>query len=96
MNEKELKLIRLEPEKLKDRSYFALYMKQELGLEGPFSGNLDALADYLSEVTQETVFEVDSGSFYRFAQDQWMNRLLQMLSSMAQENPHLHLYLTDR
>lgn len=90
-----LRQIRLDPERLKDKESLAQYMKDALELPDSFSGNLDALSDYLSEVTQETVFEVESGAFYLFGQEPWKNRLLQMVSRSAQDNPHLHLYLTD-
>lgn len=90
-----LKQIRLDPELLCDRDAMASFMKRELDLPVWFGGNLDALSDVLSEVTEETVFEVDIRSVEVFSAEGYPGRVLKVISDAAKENPHLHLYLTD-
>lgn len=96
MSKTELRQIRLDSDTLSDRERMAFVMKRELDLPESFNGNLDALADLLSEVTEETVFEVETGTLDRSGTDERLNRTLQMLSRVTRENPHLHLYLTDQ
>ena len=90
-----LKQVRLDPGKLCDKETMAAYMKQEMELPEWFGGNLDALADVLSEITQETVFEVEVSTMGDFTSGEYPGRVLKVISGAAKENPHLHLYLTD-
>ena len=66
MSEMVIRQVRLDPEVLSDREAMALYMKQELDLPEWFGGNLDALADVLSEVSEETAFVMEAGSLHAF------------------------------
>ena len=70
-------------------------MKQTMELPEWFGGNLDALSDVLSEVTDETVFEVELGARGEFAKDGYPRKVLKVVVRAVKENPHLHLYLTD-
>ena len=90
-----LKQIRLDPEKLMDRESMAHFMEENLELPEWFGGNLDALADVLSEVTRETVFEVEIGTASQFDMEEYPGKVLLVVARAARENPHLHLYLTD-
>lgn len=85
--------IRLDPDRLGDKESMALFLKQHIALPEWFRGNLDALADALSEVTDEVVFEVDAGMLDRFGSQDRAAKTLQVISEAAGQNPHLHLYL---
>ena len=90
-----LKRIRLDPENLGDKESMSLYMKQAVELPEWFGSNLDALADALCEITDETVFEVKVGDRDEFARDGYPKKVLKVISRAVSENPHLSLYLTD-
>ena len=96
MNKTGLRQIRLDPKVIADKDRMTDFMKRELSLPESFHGNLDALADLISEVSEETVFELETGVLDRFDKDERLNRFLRMISRSSKENPHLHLYLTDR
>ena len=95
MTEKLIRTVALDAEKIRDRESMAAYMKEQLELPDYFGGNLDALADLLSEMTRETVFEVPAEMFGRIPEDGYAAKTLRVLNAAASENPHLHLYLTD-
>ena len=90
-----LKQIRLDPEQLADKEAMTAFMERELDLPEWFGGNLDALSDVLSEVSDETVFVVEVGSVGAFTADGYPKKVIRVISAAAKENPHLHLYLTD-
>ena len=87
-----LRLVRLDPEVLFDKESIALYLKKELDLPAWFGGNLDALADVLSEISEETAFVVEITSLPAFYAEGRPKKALKVISRAAQENPHLHLY----
>ena len=93
MSEMILKQVRLDPEVLSDRESMALYMKRERELTEWFGGNLDALADVLSEISVETAFVVEAGSLPAFYAEGRPKMVLKVISRAVQENPHLHLYI---
>ena len=95
-SEKGLRLIRLDPDTITDKDRLADFMKREMGLPDSFSGNLDALADYLSEISEETTFEIESRIYDRAIADTRLDRFIRMLSHAVQENPHLHIICTVR
>ena len=55
-----LKQIRLDSQTLSGRDALAGIMRKELDLPQSFTGNLDAFSDYLGEVVDDTVFEVEA------------------------------------
>ncbi len=78
------------------KDVMAAYMKVQLDLPDYFGGNLDALYDLLSEVREETIFETDASMLEELTPDSYALKTLEVLSRAAQENPRIHLYLTDR
>ncbi len=96
INDAGLNQVRLYPEKLADKESMSELMKASLDLPDYFGGNLDALADVLSEVTQETVFEVDISDIGAFSPDEYPKKVLKVISHACEDNPHIHLYLTDK
>lgn len=95
MPENDLKQIRLNPDNLQSKEDMADTMSKLMKLPEYFGGNLDALADVLSEVSSETVFEVDISDIDRFAGG-YPKKVLSVIAHSCEENPHLHLYLTDK
>ena len=95
MTDKLIRTVALDAAKLSDRESMAAYMKEALELPDYFGGNLDALADLLSEVSLETVFEVPADMITGIPEDGYAAKALRVLDAAAEENPHLHLYLTD-
>ena len=77
------------------RESMASFMKEALQLPDYFGGNLDALSDLLSEVTEETVFEIEDSELARMPEDGYAAKTLKVLAMACDENPHIHLYLTD-
>lgn len=82
-------------EKIGSRESMASYMKEALQLPEYFGGNLDALCDLLSEVSEETVFEIEDSELARMPEDGYAAKTLKVLARACDENPHIHLYLTD-
>ena len=95
MNKTGLKQVRLDPMMIGDRDSMAQYMKRELDLPGWFGGNLDALMDCLTEVQEETVFEIEAEALVLFLPESYPRKVLKVVSRAAKENPHLHLYLSE-
>ncbi len=95
-SDKGLQQICLHPHKIKDKEAMAASMKEALDLPDYFGGNLDALADVLSEIARETVFEVEISDIDLFSREEYAKKVLKVISRACEENPHLHLYLTDR
>ncbi len=96
MNDTCMRQIRLIPDQLNDKESMARTMKEAIDPPEWFGGNLDALADVLSEISSETVFEVEICDLDRFAQEGYPKKVLEVICASAQDNPHLHVYLTDR
>ena len=90
-----LKRVVLDPENLRDKESMSLYMKKAMDLPEWFGSNLDALADALSEIADNTVFEVKIADREEFAEDGYPKKVLKVISRAVSENPHLCLYLTD-
>ena len=78
-----------------DRESMASFLKEALQLPEYFGGNLDALSDLLSEVSEETVFEIEDSELARMPEDGYAAKTLKVLAMACDENPHIHLYLTD-
>ncbi len=95
MSENILKRVALDPVYLCDKESMAAFMKEHLVLPEYFGGNLDALSDVLSEICEETVFEVKVDDLVHFLPEEYPGRVLKVISHAAEENPHLHVYLTD-
>lgn len=86
----------LETERLQSRDELRDYMNDVFGIPSSDAGNLDAIADDLSEISEEVIVKVgreelrkmcdsgDSGLPYR---------VLRVLSAAADENPHLHFLI---
>ena len=87
--------VKLDPDELSDKESMTRYLKERIPLPEWFGSNLDALADALSEISEETVFEVDADTLDAFSQDSYPKKVLHVISAACEENPHLHLYLTD-
>ncbi len=96
MSETGMKQVHLTSENLKDKETMSAVMRASLDIPDYFGGNLDALADILSEITQETVFEIDIADLESFSEDGYAQKALKVISRVCEENPHLHLYLTDQ
>ena len=95
MSEYLIRRIILTADAVRDKESMASFMKEQLDLPDYFGGNLDALSDLLSEVSQETVFEVEETEALRMPEDGYAARTLRVLERAADENPRIHLYLTN-
>lgn len=95
MSDRLMKRVVLTADKIRDKESMAAFMKAELDLPEYFGGNLDALADLLSEIREDTVFELEESELDRMPEGGYCARTLNVLNIAAQENPHLHLYLTS-
>ena len=49
----------------------------------------------LSEVTEETVFVIEESELAFIPEEGYAAKTLKVLDRAAEENPHIHLYLTD-
>lgn len=92
MSEMSLRQVLLDPVALADKESMALYLKKELDFPEWFGGNLDALSDVLSEISEETAFVVEAGALPAFYAEGRPKTALKVISLAVQENPHLHLY----
>ena len=95
MSDQLIRRIVLTLENIGSREDMAAFMKEELELPEYFGGNLDALADLLSEVSEETVFEVEESELMDMPEDSYAAKTIKVLCAAAGENPHIHLYLTS-
>jgi RNAse (barnase) inhibitor barstar len=95
MSDHLIKRVVLTEEKMKDKESMASFMRGALDLPDYFGGNLDALADLLSEIREETVFEVEECELERIPEGGYAAKTLHVLCMAADDNPHLHLYLTS-
>ena len=93
MNKTVLKQVLLDPAFLGDKETMASYMKQQMDLPEWFGGNLDALADVLSEVSEETGFVMEAGQYAAFHTEGYPGKVLQVIRRAVSENTHLHLFL---
>ena len=93
MSETILRQVRLVPDMLADKETMAWYLKKELDLPEWFGGNLDALADVLSEISEETAFVAEAAALPAFYEEGRPKMVLKVISRAVQENPHLHLYI---
>ncbi len=89
------KQIYLSPLRLTDKQTMSSFMKEHLELPDYYGGNLDALSDVLSEITQDVVFEADISEAHHF-KEEYPGKVLRVISRACEDNPHLHLYLTDK
>lgn len=95
MTDRLLRRVVLTAQKISDRSSMAAFMKEELDLPEYFGGNLDALSDLLSEISQETVFELEESELELMPPEGYALKTVKVLNRAADENPHIHLYLTS-
>lgn len=67
-------------------------LRQELAFPDYYGGNLDALADCLTDGTEETEITILGAALLRERLGETaVNRLLRVLHHCAEENPGLHL-----
>ena len=78
MSDRFIRRILLTEEKIRDKEAMAAFMKDALMLPDYFGGNLDALSDLLSEVTEETVFEIEENELAFMPEDGYAARTMKV------------------
>ncbi|MDD7409415.1 MAG: barstar family protein [Anaerovoracaceae bacterium] len=87
-------MTKLQFENISDREKTRTFAADTFGISEKDAPNLDALADCLSEVTEETAVKVGREALIQICKDDYAYRFLRVLSAAADENPHLHLLIT--
>lgn len=83
--------IYLDGNRITTKEAMAAYMREIFPLPEYFGGNLDALTDCLSEITEDTEIRLTRESLSAICQNTYAYRTLTVLSQAAAENPHLTL-----
>ncbi len=83
--------IYLEGNRITTKEKMAAYTREIFSLPETFGGNLDALNDCLSEVTEETAICLTKENLLEICGNSYAYRTLLVLSQAAAENPHLSL-----
>ena len=89
----ETRKIRLEADRIAERSEMAAYMKELFGFSKSYRGSLDGLYDYLSEVCEYTDICVDNHTMFLICQQDFAWDVLKVISDAALENPYLRVVI---
>lgn len=84
------RVIRIDRTKITDRETCQEYMKELFELPEYFGGNLDALADCLSEISDETSVVMSSADLKRAAKSDYAWKTVRVLILAALMNPKLN------
>ena len=80
----------LDGSRVTNRADMCKYMRSQFG-EDFACENLDALHDALSEVTEDILFVLTRRNVTLLCQDPYAYKVLLVIGSAAQENPHLQI-----
>ena len=87
------KEIRIDASRITSRRDMAEYMKELFSFPDTFGGNLDALHDSLSEVSEDTVLIFDAPTLRDICDDKYAWKVLRVLLDETDENPHIRVKL---
>lgn len=91
-----MRQVRLNIEYLRDKETMARFLKWEFRLPDYFGGNLDALNDCLSEVTEDIEIVIDHETITSICNDAYAYKVLMVLGRAVEENPHLKIAFLER
>lgn len=91
-----MRQVRLNIEYLKDKDTMARFMSWEFRFPSYFGGNLDALNDCLSEVSEDVEIVMDHKTVTEICADDYAYKVLIVLSRAVEENPHLKIRFQER
>lgn len=85
----------LDGEKVQDKERLHGWLSESLGFPDWYGGNLDALYDCLTDLSEEVRLVIVHGDKLREALGPYWDRLFQVFSQAAQDNPRFCLALRE-
>ena len=87
------KEIRIDASRIVSRKLMAAYMKEVFAFDETFGGNLDALHDSLSEVSEDTVLLFDVEAMKTICTEKYAWKVMRVLLDETEDNPHIRVKL---
>ena len=81
--------IRIDASRIVSRKLMAAYMKEVFAFDETFGGNLDALHDSLSEVSEDTVLLFDEEAMKTICTEKYAWKVMRVLLDETEDNPHI-------
>ena len=85
--------IRIDASRIVSRKLMAAYMKEVFAFDETFGGNLDALHDSLSEVSEDTVLLFDEEAMKTVCMEKYAWKVMRVLLDETEDNPHIRVKL---
>ncbi len=85
--------IRIDGSRIISRKLMAAYMKEIFAFDETFGGNLDALHDSLSEVSEDTVLLFDEEALKTVCTEKYAWKVMRVLLDETEDNPHIRIKL---
>ncbi len=85
--------IRIDGSRIISRKLMAAYMKEIFAFDETFGGNLDALHDSLSEVSEDTVLLFDEEALKTVCTEKYAWKVMRVLLDETEDNPHIRVKL---
>ena len=85
--------IRIDGSRIISRKLMAAYMKEIFAFDETFGGNLDALHDSLSEVSEDTVLLFDEEVLKTVCTEKYAWKVMRVLLDETEDNPHIRIKL---
>lgn len=85
--------IRIDASRIVSRKLMAAYMKEVFAFDETFGGNLDALHDSLSEVSEDTVLLFDEEAMKTVCTEKYAWKVMRVLLDETEDNPHIRVKL---
>lgn len=85
--------IRIDASRIISRKRMAAYMKEAFAFDETFGGNLDALHDSLSEVSEDTVLLFDVEAMKIICMEKYAWKVMRVLLDETEDNPHIRVKL---
>lgn len=90
-----IRSFRLDPGRITSREVLFPYLREMFAgswiFPEDFSGNLDALADILSELCEDTEIRITRSCMKKVTEDHYSWQVFRVLADSAAKNPHLNL-----